>query len=46
MSDSRASSPMVDAFIEAAVEAGHVHNADFNGAVHTGALNAARRSPG
>ncbi|HYZ56434.1 MAG TPA: GMC family oxidoreductase N-terminal domain-containing protein [Streptosporangiaceae bacterium] len=36
VSDSRANSPVVDAFIEAAVQAGHVHNADFNGAVQTG----------
>ncbi|HEY2577199.1 MAG TPA: GMC family oxidoreductase N-terminal domain-containing protein [Streptosporangiaceae bacterium] len=36
VSDSRANSPVVDAFIEAAVQAGHVHNADFNGATQTG----------
>jgi choline dehydrogenase-like flavoprotein len=36
VSDSRANSPVVDAFIEAAVQAGHVHNADFSGAVQTG----------
>jgi choline dehydrogenase-like flavoprotein len=36
VSDSRANSPVVDAFLEAAVQAGHVHNADFNGAAQTG----------
>ena len=36
VSDSRANSPVVDAFLEAAVQAGHAYNADFNGAVQTG----------
>jgi choline dehydrogenase len=36
VSDSRANSPAIDAFIEAAEQAGHSHNADFNGAVQTG----------
>jgi choline dehydrogenase-like flavoprotein len=36
VSDSRANSSVVDAFIEAAVQAGHAYNADFNGAVQAG----------
>ena len=36
VSDSRANSPLVDAILEAAVQAGHVDNPDFNGAAQTG----------
>jgi choline dehydrogenase-like flavoprotein len=36
VSDSRANNPVVDAYLEAAVQAGHVPNADFNGAAQTG----------
>jgi choline dehydrogenase len=36
VSDSRSMSPMVDAWVEAAVRAGHGLNADFNGAAQTG----------
>jgi choline dehydrogenase len=36
VSDSRAMSPVADRFVEAAVEAGHEFNSDFNGAVQTG----------
>jgi choline dehydrogenase len=36
VSDSRAMSRLVDAYVEAAIEAGHHHNPDFNGAEQTG----------
>jgi choline dehydrogenase len=36
VSDSRANSPLVDAFVDAALEAGHDYNADFNGASQLG----------
>jgi choline dehydrogenase-like flavoprotein len=36
VSDGRALSPVVDAFVEAAVEAGYKYNADFNGAEQAG----------
>jgi choline dehydrogenase len=36
VSDSRAMSRVVDAYVEAAVEAGHPFNADFNGAAQLG----------
>jgi choline dehydrogenase len=36
VSDSRAMSPVVDAFVEAAMDAGYAFNADFNGARQTG----------
>jgi choline dehydrogenase len=36
VSDSRAMSPLVDRFVEAAIEAGHHYNPDFNGADQKG----------
>jgi choline dehydrogenase len=36
ISDSRAMSRLVDAYLEGAIEAGHHHNPDFNGAEQTG----------
>jgi choline dehydrogenase len=36
VSDSRAMSPLVDRFVEAAIEAGHDHNPDFNAADQNG----------
>jgi choline dehydrogenase len=36
VSDGRAITPIVDTFVEAAIEAGHPHNPDFNGATQLG----------
>jgi choline dehydrogenase len=36
VSDSRANSRVADAFVEAAMQAGYAHNADFNGAAQPG----------
>jgi choline dehydrogenase len=36
VSESRANSPLADAFVEAGLQAGYPHNADFNGASQSG----------